>query len=91
MALCLLAKQWWQGFRESGIHAERPTGIVVDHGLRPDSAAEALQVQSWVSNLGQFAAWPLRFHRHRYFSYPLRVSLNENCFSSVSRKFNNRV
>ncbi|KAG0597071.1 hypothetical protein M758_UG307800 [Ceratodon purpureus] len=52
MALCLLAKQWWLGFRESGVYAEKPTGIVVDHGLRPESAAEALQVQGWVSNLG---------------------------------------
>ncbi|KAG0572708.1 hypothetical protein KC19_VG119200 [Ceratodon purpureus] len=52
MALCLLAKQWWQGFRDSGVYAEKPTGIVVDHGLRPESAAEALQVQRWVSNLG---------------------------------------
>ena len=65
MALCLLAKQWWQGFRESGIYAEKLTGIVVDHGLRPGSATEALQVQRWVSNLGQFAArqsWPCCYH-----------------------------
>lgn len=55
MALCLLAKQWWQGFRESGIYAAKPTGLVVDHGLRPESAAEALQVQRRLSNLGQFA------------------------------------
>lgn len=54
MALCLVAKEWWKGFRESGVFAERPTGIVVDHGLRPESAAEALQVQRWVLDLGQF-------------------------------------
>lgn len=52
MALCLVAKEWWKGFRESGVFAERPTGIVVDHGLRPESAAEALQVQRWVLDLG---------------------------------------
>lgn len=29
-------------------------GIVVDHGLRPESVAEALQVQTWVTILGQY-------------------------------------
>jgi hypothetical protein len=53
MALCVLARQWCEGFRESGIYSEWPRGIVVDHGLRPESAAEALQVQRWVENLGQ--------------------------------------
>jgi tRNA(Ile)-lysidine synthase TilS/MesJ len=53
MALCLLAKHWWQQWRESGIFSEKVTGIVVDHGLRPESGAEALQVQHWVQNLGE--------------------------------------
>jgi tRNA(Ile)-lysidine synthase TilS/MesJ len=29
-------------------------GMVVDHGLRPESAMEALSVQHWLARLGEF-------------------------------------
>ena len=36
-----------------GIFSEKVTGIVVDHGLRPESGPEALQVQHRIESLGE--------------------------------------
>lgn len=53
MALCVLATHWWQHEGSTQDHKlQKLTGLVVDHGLRPDSAAEAQHVQRLVSRLG---------------------------------------
>ncbi len=46
MALTVLLKDW-ANTRKSSI-----TGLIVDHGLRPGSAAEARQTASWLQALG---------------------------------------
>lgn len=46
MALCLLA-QGWATARGGHVLA-----LTVDHGLRPDAAAEAAQVAAWMARLG---------------------------------------
>jgi tRNA(Ile)-lysidine synthase len=43
MALCLLAERWTQA-RGGAI-----VGLIVDHGLRPESASEARQVAAWLA------------------------------------------
>ena len=43
MALCLLAKRWTQA------RGGATVGLIVDHGLRPESASEARQVTAWLS------------------------------------------
>lgn len=50
MALCFLLSQW-AGKNGTRIHA-----LTVDHGLRPEAAAEAAQVGRWVKN------WPCIKH-----------------------------
>ena len=46
MALLLLAHEWAQGC------GGRVTGLTVDHGFRPEAAAEAAQVASWCGARG---------------------------------------
>jgi len=46
MALCLLADEWVRG------RGGRVSAITIDHGLRPSSAAEAMQVGRWMAALG---------------------------------------
>ena len=46
MALCLLAHRWAQA--ENGTIV----ALTIDHGLRPESASEALQVKAWLNKLG---------------------------------------
>lgn len=46
LALTLLADGWARG--EGG----RVTGLIVDHGMRPDSAAEATTVSGWLATRG---------------------------------------
>ncbi len=43
MALCLLVDDWVRG------RGGRLTALIVDHGLRPESHAEARQVASWLA------------------------------------------
>lgn len=46
LALVLLSAAW---AAQRGIHL---TGLTVDHGLRPDSSAEALQTAQWLDAMG---------------------------------------
>lgn len=46
MALCLLAEHW------ARTHGGRITALTVNHGLRPESTAEAVQVRSWLEERG---------------------------------------
>jgi tRNA(Ile)-lysidine synthase len=46
LALCLLAAAWAQSLGGSAI------GLTVDHGLRPEAAAEAARVGSWLAARG---------------------------------------
>jgi tRNA(Ile)-lysidine synthase len=46
LALCLLARRWAEA------HGGRVVALTVDHRLRPDSAAEAAAVASWLATLG---------------------------------------
>ncbi len=46
MALAVLAARW------TNAHGGRTTGLIVDHGLRSGSAAEALQVAGWLDRRG---------------------------------------
>lgn len=46
MALLLLAQRWAQD------HGGRVVALTVDHGLRPESGAEAAQVGQWAKGLG---------------------------------------
>lgn len=46
MALCLLAADW------AAARAAALTALIVDHGLRPDSAAEARKVGRWLRGRG---------------------------------------
>ncbi|KAJ7516409.1 hypothetical protein O6H91_22G057500 [Diphasiastrum complanatum] len=54
MALCLLAIKWISLQKpDLGLSSvDTLTGMVVDHGLRPESSAEAICVQKWVRKLG---------------------------------------
>lgn len=56
MALCTLTDRWKRSKQceASGRsqHEDDLLGLVVDHGLRCDSASEAACVQKWVSDLG---------------------------------------
>jgi len=46
MALCLLINQWVRGW------GGRLSALTVDHRLRPESAAETKQIESWLSRHG---------------------------------------
>lgn len=46
MALCLLLARW------CNVHGHRLVAVTVDHGLRPDSAAEAERVSAWLAVRG---------------------------------------
>ena len=46
LALALLASEWARA------HAGKVTGLIVDHGLRPASAAEARQADAWLRSHG---------------------------------------
>ena len=54
LALCLLAERWAQA------RGGATVGLIVDHGLRPESAREAGQVAAWLSARGiaqQVLSW----------------------------------
>ena len=54
LALCLLAEDWARG-RGGWVSA-----LIVDHGLRPESGAEALEVAAWLERRGvhhRILAW----------------------------------
>ncbi|CAK9197411.1 unnamed protein product [Sphagnum troendelagicum] len=70
MALCILTARWWQQQQQvkwvsHGVIEEAASGMmllllsnhvgmVVDHGLHPESVVEALSVQHWLARLGEF-------------------------------------
>jgi tRNA(Ile)-lysidine synthase len=54
MALCLLAERWARA------RGGEVTALIVDHGLRPESGAEALEVAAWLERRGvdhRILAW----------------------------------
>jgi tRNA(Ile)-lysidine synthase len=55
LALCLLADRWARARRGE------ITGLIVDHGLRPESASEARQTAAWLAGrriVAQILTWP---------------------------------
>ena len=46
LALCLLAERWARA------RGGRVSALIVDHGLRPESGAEALEVAAWLERRG---------------------------------------
>lgn len=49
-ALCLLVQEWMQQHQQQNPSQKQPRvfALAVDHGLRPESAVEALQATDWL-------------------------------------------